>query len=328
MNRQFFVIVLFSATLVACGGGSGGTSSALAALAPMTINAANEQQVASVGAGAGAGAAVGGMVPRSLPRTWSSVPSDLAATIQQLIPDFSKQSGSRAISQIEADCAISGTRSTALNDVNNNGIFDAGDSTSVVANACDDGDGMTISGPMTLRLNACVADFANGSCEAMDTTFDIAMSSVGGSAQMQGDVSFVSQYDASFTIDRKFLVSSSLSISFGGERVSFSNFLSESSWDNNTGAFSDATDFTVDVNVTGFVGRLVVNNTVPMTGNRLSGPYPTAGSSTITGAGGTTVVLDANTGDLNTVQVTTNGGAPQLFTWFELEQQSPIPSFF
>jgi len=325
MSKQLFVVSLLSATLAACGGGGGGgTSNSSPASDPIAISSANEQQVASVGAGAGGAAS--GVAPKSLSGGWSSLPGYLVAQIQQYT-NVSKRNGLRASQQFEQACLTSGSRAINFNDVDNNGVPGVGDTVSIALNQCNDGDGTVTNGAINMGFNACSPHFSGGSCEGSTMSIDLSVSDLAGSGSIKGTMVSVSQNDSSLSMGSDHITSSGLIFSFGNENVSFHDLVSDSSWDNSTGIYSDASDFILDLNVTDFVGRLVVDNTIPMVSNN-GNVYPDTGSTTITGAGGTTVVLNADTGDSNTVEVTTNGGAPQLFTWFELEQQSPIPSFF
>jgi len=241
---------------------------------------------------------------------------------------ISKRNGLRALQLTNEPCAISGSTSISLNDTNSNNIPDAGDRASITVNQCIDFvGGSTVSGAVDIVYNACTPRFNGGACDAQTVTVNITVSDASGSGTMVGSISSVIQNDVNFMMGSQSFTSSALSLTFGNENVSFYNLVSDTSWDNNLGTSSDASDFTIDINVTGFIGRLTVDNTVPMESSNFNF-YPDTGSTTVTGAGGTTAVLNADTGDLNTVQVTTNGGAPQLFTWLELEQQSPIPALF
>ncbi len=325
MLGRIFSVSVLSATLAACGGG-GGASNTSAASTPastaITISSTNDRQVASVGAGAGSAAS--GVASRSFSAGWSSLPQHLVDQIQQYA-NVSKRSELRAVQQFDDACFVSGSRNITFNDTDNNGLPGAGDTVSITLIQCNDGDGSVANGSMSIVFNACSPSFSGGTCEANTLNIDLTMSDITGIGTIKGAMTSVFQSDINFSMGNDHVTSSDLTFSFGNESVHFQDLVSDSSWDDNAGIYSDATDFTLDLNVTGFVGRLIVDNTIPM---ESSGFYPDTGSTTITGSGGTTVVLNADTGDLNTVQVVTNGGAPQLFTWVELEQQSPIPSFF
>jgi len=345
--RKILIASMLGGSLVACEGVNDALSPSLpSSETPIIIDVNNEKKIAGIALGlSGMGSDV---APKSFSRRWLSLPNRLMAQIQQYESVVGRDL--RVLQPFSELCTVNGTRTLVLNDINNNGLADFGESVSVNFNQCNDGGGSVTNGSMSLISGACTLKFTGGTCKALDITLDIKVSDVNGSGSVQGDMSSVSHnfsqesqidvFNTSFeTKSESVLNSSYLSFSFGGESIIFHDLTSiqqsDSSGSYDTGAItktrSDETHFSVDVDVAGFSGQLTVNNWVPMHWFGLgfdSFSNYLSGSLRVTGGNGTIIGLDASTGDLNTVQLTTNGGAPQLVTWAELEKQSPVPSFF
>jgi len=347
MSKQLFAVSLLSATLVACGGSSGGgsggglfggsnggavpaaTTAPNVATTPVTIDAQNEQTVASAAAGGGLGSS------RSLSKLTKGNPlneilDNILLTHQSLL----NQSQARVLQTDTFPCQDGGSQTESSDGFINNGVppvvGDVRRSTTTF-DQCDEF-GTIENGSMTIQVTVtqCPSGSLSGDRCAVgsiiqNTTSTDKVTGVSLNAQANLDIGFQSL--DSDTKGRIYSIGGGrMTLSWDGNSAEFYNLIVDNRWDDSVATSSNALDFTLDLNVTGFVGRLVVDNTVPMASSNFKA-YPDSGVTVITGGNGTEVILDASTGDSNTVRMTTNGGIPQVIDWFTLEQQSPIPNF-
>lgn len=163
LHARRALTLLALAGLAACGGGGGGGSGVddppvgadLLAITDANADAVARSGLASTGVGpltANLGAGLGG----------TNAASRVVAQVGRRAQALGLQSVARVQPQAAEvlDCAVSGTVTVDFQDGNANSLFDvAGESLSITASACNEGDGVTLDGNFTMTLDS----YTNGS---------------------------------------------------------------------------------------------------------------------------------------------------------------------
>lgn len=150
-TQTLSISLLAAAALTACGGG-GDAASPVAAL--VDITASNYEQVASTFAGASAlsiGLTQDPQLTFGNVTDVVSLSTVLSATMLGTLQRAMATEQAQAVNTIAVAC-VSGSSSVAVDDANNNGRTDAGDSVTLTDNACVR-DGVTSSGSVRIVLN-------------------------------------------------------------------------------------------------------------------------------------------------------------------------------
>jgi hypothetical protein len=164
-SKSVKTIVLLSATVVlaACGGGgggsNGGTGAGIAASDPVTVSAANAEQVAGATLDASSGltgntSGALGVLPAAVGHVQSVQINVVETIIDQVkkapdvLPADSSVVKPAAVGSIAQNCD-SGTMSGSFNDADNDQTLSTGDTISMTANSCTFG-GVTMNGSLSI----------------------------------------------------------------------------------------------------------------------------------------------------------------------------------
>lgn len=286
--------------LSACGGGGGGGGST--ASAPVAVTAANASQVASTsyeassalqGAGSGGvGALTGAVVQTSATRVdlMGAIVSQIG-NIEPLLSAAPVPAVTGAQVSASVSCTNGGTVSLSLNDVNNDQQLSTGETASISFSACDEG-GILLNGSLGLTNVTVTGDIATPlaaySLQVTVTASGFTAVENGQTAGLNGG--FVLSQSTSDGVSFSSSISgTSMQVTEAGVTVTLTNFQSDGTSNDSTGAFRLSTNATVSSSVLG--GSVTIVTDTPFQGT--APDYPSSGQATITGANGTTVTLIA-----------------------------------
>jgi len=298
-------IALLSATSIlgACGGGGGGsdggTGAGTAASSPVTVSAANAEQVASVTLDASTGltgntAGAIGLVPAAVGHV-QSVKINATETIIELVkkaPDLVPGDSSgvtpAAVQSFAQNCN-SGTMSVSFNDADNNQTLSTGDTISVTANNCDFG-GTTMNGRLSIS-DVVVSGDEFTPPYSMQFTLQATSFSVSSGGETvvlngSGTISESSNDGINFT---SAFSSNGVQVAAGGESLILTNYNIQETENQATGEYSISINGTISSS--GLGGSVTVTTDVALTG--VGASDADAGQITCVGEGNTSVTLIA-----------------------------------
>ncbi len=215
------------------------------------------------------------------------------------------------------DCEVSGSQKISFNDVNNNGEPDSGDSMTMDYNKCVDGysgDTSSTDGKIEIRFNKVASDF-----NELDVDVDIdalTMSSDDEKSVIDGDISLSVATNNNVTAIS--VEGNTLRFSINSDVGIMNNFEFAISTNESTSAWTqlqNAVYAGTDIN-----GKIVVETLVTMQG--VGSANPTIGKVKISGANSSYMIIDADSGDANTLILTTFDGSSSVseeLNWNELE---------
>lgn len=218
-----------------------------------------------------------------------------------------------------SDCDISGSLTISVNDVNNNETPDSGDSITLDYNKCTSGytnDTSSTDGKVVIRFSK-FSEQSNETDIDISIDFDaLTMISENEKSVLDGDIGFSSTKKnniISMTIDGNKLVFSS-----GAEVGILQNFDMTLTMNESTNAWTQVQNTIyagTDIN-----GKIVVETLLTMQG--VAAGNPTVGMVKISGANGSYMTIDADSGNSKTLILTTFDGSTttsdELY-WTELE---------
>lgn len=289
LPRHLAQCVLMSsavAGLVACGGGGGGGSEPPPAADLLAITDANADAVARAGlAGSGVGPLVANL-GTGLGAAGAS--SRVVAQVQRRAQTLGMRAASRArpLAATVLDCAVSGSVTVNFNDSNSSGSLDAvGESVSIAASACDEGDGATLDGSFSMTLDS----YANASTFGFTMAFE-ALRAQGPEGEVRLDGALRVQLDNGTTLD---MSATSLDLQAAPTGASYRFALAgfaahlvdrgDAMVERLSGRFSGSGLATYSVDVTTPVDMVL----------RYADDYPSSGTMRFVGAKGSVLKLDA-----------------------------------
>lgn len=328
IRKQAILASAIAVGLTACGGGSssGGESfSSNINTDPVVITHDNARQVASTST---AGVQSAGELGReditdsqNLLGTSSGAFMDSAS---RMILGKSSTLTTRASSSVTQDCDGGGSIRVTVSDRNNNEEIDAGDSIAATFSNCvivdeEDGSAGSVSGSGSLSIHA-MSGNGTGDSE-MDVTLTINDLTVSDSASgetvyVDGDVRLNAAVQNNVAV-----------VSLSGSKIEMNDedvfglirdYDMQQSYNQSTEAWTQSVGATLassDID-----GQIEITTPVPLQGT--ADNYPDVGTTTIEGAGGTYVSLNADTGDIDTVILTAYDGSTTIsdeIFWTELE---------
>lgn len=195
------------------------------------------------------------------------------------------------------DCEVSGRRTIEIINLDD-GTLDPGDRMKFAWNQCNDGD-MTITGSMEFIVNRYNSQDDN----SLTILFDVSGTSDGTPVTIRGDFNVDEKEVGDTTTE--IVTSDRLYVAEDGESVTFENLSSIET--------KNDSDYSVDYDVTMISdlvgGRVIVRTDPVFTGSvGYYSSYPDYGLMTVTGAEGSYVKLDADTGDNSTAYITYSSG--------------------
>ncbi len=323
------VFVPLSALLVACGGGGGGGGggNVTASSAPVTISAANAEEVAAAsykttagleGGGSGATGFLTGAVTENSPPGDINLVDTLIKKIKD-VPELASANGAASLTGVVVSetiaCTNSGSISITFDDADNDQQLSTGDTMSFSASNCSE-DGMTMNGSVSMN-NVSVSGDPLSAPHSMQLSIqanNFTIMEVGESAALNGGMT-VSESTSDGILFTHSITGSSIEVTEGGVSASLSNFNIEATEDNNTLAY------TLDLNATVSSSELGGSVTI-VTDTVFAGiepNEPTSGQATITGANNSRVTLIAMGADNVRLEIDEDGnGTAETFidtTW-------------
>lgn len=308
-----FGVVLFGATLVACGGGggeSGGTDAPVAAPNAVAITDTNSNQVASDAfvvtnfAVSGANTATGlvAFATGSAPTPTFSLRNFAEDYLQRLRGRSSSQMVTvQAVYTDPYVCSGGGSYADAWNDVDNDLTDSAGDSYSTTYSNCVEA-GITTNGAVSASLvsfsGSALGDYTMSGTFGFD---NLSVSYTGLSFNMNGGMSYSASRtgtNASATVSIPSLV-----ITEPSGSATIANATLQYLQDESTLAYSYSISATVSSTAAG--GQVTVTTLTPFAGTGTG--YPVSGSIRMTGAAGSSVALTATGGGNVRLDVDGNG---------------------
>lgn len=317
-------VLLTSLTLALAACGSGGSSSggdsvngidtSLVNEAPLQITNENSRDIASRG------------VNQSQSLDKDADPSDFLTTdsrtrlvAKAVTSAYVKTDGfsARKTESQSADCDISGSVKVSVSDRNDDGVMDNGDSMTLDYNKCITGyddETSTTDGKVVITINS-LSEESNEVDIKLD--FDaLTMSDDDGKNVLDGDIGFSSSANdtvVSFSID-----GNKLAFSADGEIGIMQDFNFTLTMNGDTSAWTQSQN--VIYAGTDVDGKIVVETLITMQG--VGGSHPSVGQVKISGANGSYMLIDADSGDANTVILTTFDGSSattEELNWNELD---------
>ncbi|MGD2073690.1 MAG: hypothetical protein PVI91_04770 [Gammaproteobacteria bacterium] len=291
------LVLAAAAGLAACGGGSGG-SDTVAAADPVTISAANAEEVAGTAYDAGAsleGAGLGGaglVTPAAVGGAAAGGVDMIEVIVGQLQASESWFAGSGTVSAAattsQSQACSEGSVSFTFNDADGDGELSSGDSMSATYYQCVEGDtvlnggfsisNIVISGdpsvpPYSLQLTIQASNFtatANGETSSLHGGMTLSLTTDGVSSSVS-------------------VSGSSIIVSGAGGNAALSSFVLQSTHDESSGAYTLKVDAIVSSSEIG--GSVTIVTDIRFEAVEPGDPYQ--GRAIITGADNTSVTLVA-----------------------------------
>jgi len=326
VNAAVFVSV--SALLGACGGGGGGGDggNVTASSAPVTISAANAEEVAAAsykttagleGSGSGATGFLTGAVTQTASPGIDLV--DVLISQVKTIPQLASANPAASLTGVVVSetiaCAISGSITITFDDADNDQQLSTGDSMSFAANDCTE-DGMIMNGSVTMNNVSVSGDPLSAphsmqlSMQANNFTVTEGVESIA----LNGGMTMAESTNDNVLFTHS-ITGSSIQVTEGGVSAGLSNFSIVATEDNNTLAY------TLDLNATVSSSELGGSVTI-VTDTVFAGiepNEPSSGQATITGANNSSVTLIAMGSDNVRLEIDEDGnGTAETFidtTW-------------
>jgi len=286
--------------------------------APTQITKANALKTASLGAGGITSLGQGGR-----DNTQSSKDFFTGETVSFFNNNLSRAAIGKSSNLItkatqssSTDCD-SGNSTFNLVDVNDNEEFDQGDSLSINYNNCVermDDTTLTMSGSFSIKLNKLIED-------PLDVSILVSMDKL----TFEGDQGSRAYIDGGFTLSAQ---SDNNISSFGFRGSKFEvnsddsfglieDFNMQASLDESNDSWSQTAKATITS--TELNGKIIVTTISPLVGSGDNNPH--TGSLRIDGAQGSYVIIDADTGDVNTANLIINDGSSttsKIVNWSEI----------
>lgn len=215
------------------------------------------------------------------------------------------------------DCDVSGSVKISVSDRDENGVMDNGDSMSLDYNKCvtgSDDDASTLDGKIVMTINS-LSD-ASGEVDIRLGFDALTMIDDDGKSVIDGDIGFSASANdtvASFSIDGSKLVFSADDEIGIMQDFDFSLTMnsSTSAWTQSQNVIYAGTDMD---------GKIIVETLITMQG--VGSSNPAVGQVKISGANGSYMLIDADSGNANTVILTTFDGSSattEELNWNELD---------
>lgn len=305
-----FGIVLFGATLVACGGGGGESGAPGASPNAVAITSANASQAASDAFAATNFAVSGANTATDFVAFAVSGAPTPAFNLRSFAQDYLERLRNRSSSQMVTVqavytnpyiCSGGGSYSDVWNDADNDLMDSAGDSYSTTYSNCVEA-GITTNGAVSASLvsfsGSAFGDYTMSGTFGFDS---LSVSYTGLSFNVNGGMSYSASRtgtSASATVSIPSLV-----ITEPSGSATIANATLQYSQDESTLAYSYSISATVSSTAAG--GQVTVTTLAPFTGTGTG--YPVSGSIRLTGAAGSSVTLTATGGGNVRLDVDSNG---------------------
>ena len=210
----------------------------------------------------------------------------------------------------------SGSLTLTWNDADNSEELDSGDTLTAAYDMCVfeyDDSSLTTDGNIVIRINA--GDFESTSSDITGTYQNLLMFSSEEYSRLDGSMRIAS--DFSGNVESVLMSSDALLVEGTDEAMHVSGFALDNTYDTGTNIWTMSYD--AELKYTKLEGNVAIDTLMTFEG--IYSDEPTVGEMQITGANGSYVLIDANTGDDDTVYVTIYDGSlsvAQELTWDEL----------
>jgi hypothetical protein len=309
-----------------CGGGGGGGGDDLGANIPnalITIDSGNGQDVAGAVNEAANGSTevtdiigIASVSPSAGGPQGATQVGELLAdrVIETMSSPLPESDGIAAAVQTSTDpCEVSGTVTTTINDANNNGVMDAGDSATFRSNECLDSSGTRVDGTFSVVVNTAIGnvgdDFSSWTLNASLDVDRLSITEAGTTSVVDGGITIDAVYDHLTPQTNLRISGSSLVFIEGsrGDRLSNFDIQIEEDASAGPGAEMCTTTFDFDLASTELDGRVMVRTDPanPFVGN--CNGDPVQGMATVNGKDNTLLEFEVTGPDSIELRIDGNG---------------------
>lgn len=331
MKSMRLALVYLGVAMLAtgCGGGGGSSSGGSVSIptAAVQITQTNAAEVAKSANSSAQGmaktgsstAGIVGVVAQPSGFTHSVLDISLAkfAKIRNL--QLSQNGGAVGVIAgfpISGPCAVSGTMSMDINDANNNGTVDSGDTITMSLNQCDDGLGTVDNGSMSFSISGLSGPLGGTGTPSAPLTasFTLTFSNLSSYDQatmatdtINGDITFSTSDDGTNTTGIMYGTSLSMSNSVDGAFLitNYNISFTEANVTGPSSPFSFSFSMTTASTIAG--GSVTITTSPAFTG--FGNGNPTAGQMVITGANNSTLTMTAQSDGTHVGIVVDDDGA-------------------